>query len=684
MAFSLTVNGVETEILIERGTLNINASLYGRGSMVGHFLSEDGSLTIDLEDEIILALDAVRLFRGTVARAKLRGADGAGGDGNDSIVWEVLANDSSWPLDYRVLTETIAEGTTLKAALERLMEYVPELTLAAGQATGPNIPEIVFTRTKARDAFNRIISEAIAADAPGWFLRITHTEELEAVAPGASPAAWDLVEGDGSECGDLESDDRREDDYATRVIVEGGIVTQFDRVESFTGDGSTVRFPLLYTPFATRGYVRNGSAGGFPVNETLGASPALWEIDTATNELVKVSGGAPALGDPVEIRFDGTLDIYGDTGETSPPSTRTVIEQVDGLSTLAEAQNAAERLLAELSADQKKITFPTRRHGLRVGDKQMVTSAKRKIPTPTPYYVNEIVITYDGATEGDGLLYEVESAVSQIVKGNFRETYRTWALLGQSAPAPQPPPSTVVTSGGGVTTAPTSLSGTLIGVRRITATGAFTYTPSAGTNTIIVELQGAGGGGSGIASAGSGNVSIGRSGGGGGWLRKRLTSDFSGATGSVGAKGTGGSAGDNPGNAGGDTTFTTTAPSSTTYTGGGGSAGNNGGSGLTVFPNISNGVGGGSASGGDDNMPGSGSFAGVVSSNTILNSGGGGYSRYGHGGYGSLVVAANSSQAAFNATGKGGGGGSPVSTGTAGALAGGDGSDGMVIIWEYR
>ena len=226
MAFSLTVNGVETPILIEAGTLNINASLYGRGSMVGHFFSEDGSLDIALEDEIILTLDAVRLFRGTVARAKLRGASGAGGDGNDSIVWEVLANDSSWPLDYRVLTETIADGTTLKAALEQLMVYVPELTLAAGQDTGPNMPEIVFTRTKARDAFNRLISEAVAADAPGWFLRITHTEELEAVAPGASPAAWDLVEGDGSECGDLESDDRREDDYATRVIVEGGIVTQ--------------------------------------------------------------------------------------------------------------------------------------------------------------------------------------------------------------------------------------------------------------------------------------------------------------------------------------------------------------------------------------------------------------------------------------------------------------------------
>ena len=75
----------------------------------------------------------------------------------------------------------------------------------------------------------------------------------------------------------------------------------------------------------------------------------------------------------------------------------------------------------------------------------------------------------------------------------------------------------------------------------VTLTGSGTYTPTGGTTSIIIELVGGGGGGSGIASPGS-NINIGLGGQGGGWLRKRLTTGFSGATYSVGALGAGGAA----------------------------------------------------------------------------------------------------------------------------------------------
>jgi hypothetical protein len=198
-----------------------------------------------------------------------------------------------------------------------------------------------------------------------------------------------------------------------------------------------------------------------------------------------------------------------------------------------------------------------------------------------------------------------------------------------------------------------------------------------------VECQGAGGGASGIASPGASKFSVGRAGGGGAWLRVKLTANFSGASYSVGAKGAGGAAGDNSGVNGGNTTFTTTGGSPVTYTAGGGTGGNNGGSSIAAVPNLSNGVAGGTATGGDDNLDGFGSQIGVVQTVSILQSGGGGPSRYSAGSGGQGIFSANTSAAGSNANGKGGGGGAPAGSGTGVARAGGDGSDGMIVIWEF-
>ena len=57
--------------------------------------------------------------------------------------------------------------------------------------------------------------------------------------------------------------------------------------------------------------------------------------------------------------------------------------------------------------------------------------------------------------------------------------------------------------------------GRLLGVRVFTASG--TYTPTAGTKSVIVEAQGGGGGGGGIGSA-AGGATAGNGGGGGGYF----------------------------------------------------------------------------------------------------------------------------------------------------------------------
>jgi hypothetical protein len=225
-------------------------------------------------------------------------------------------------------------------------------------------------------------------------------------------------------------------------------------------------------------------------------------------------------------------------------------------------------------------------------------------------------------------------------------------------------------------------AGRLINVQIITSTGAGTYTPTTGTGSVIIYLVGGGGGGAGCASnaGGGGSVSFGRSGAAGAVVIKRLLAGFSGASYVVGAKGAGGAAGANNGVTGGSTTFTETV-GPTVFTAAGGTEGTN--IGNFVPPNVSNGGNGAAATNGDINIPSTRSAYSVALSASVAIGGSGGNGMFGQGGSGGQVLAANTSAAGVNAAGKGAGGGGSITCGVTAAVAGGDGSDGMILIYEY-
>ncbi|HHH0935236.1 TPA: hypothetical protein ACPZPX_003847, partial [Yersinia enterocolitica] len=89
--------------------------------------------------------------------------------------------------------------------------------------------------------------------------------------------------------------------------------------------------------------------------------------------------------------------------------------------------------------------------------------------------------------------------------------------------------------------------GRLIGPPKI-FTSSGTYTPTAGTTSVIVEAQGAGGGGGYARATSTGYMSAGAGGGAGGYGKSRLTSGFSGVVITIGSGGS-------QGVSGGDTSF---------------------------------------------------------------------------------------------------------------------------------
>lgn len=223
----------------------------------------------------------------------------------------------------------------------------------------------------------------------------------------------------------------------------------------------------------------------------------------------------------------------------------------------------------------------------------------------------------------------------------------------------------------------TSVIGSVI-ASRITATGAFTYTPTTGMQFVRVRLAGGSGGGGGVTGA-AGQTSAASGGNAGGYLEFYMTAAQVGASinGSVGTGGAGGAAGNNNGAAGGNTTF-----------GDWTAVGGNGGLGCAAAA-TSQQIGVGATL---SNTTGTGTILSSIASNsanfaftltTVLavNGGSGGGNPLGAK-LGSITLVATGAVAGAGNLTRGGGNGA-ISLNTAGNLAGGAGGAGIVLLEEF-
>lgn len=202
------------------------------------------------------------------------------------------------------------------------------------------------------------------------------------------------------------------------------------------------------------------------------------------------------------------------------------------------------------------------------------------------------------------------------------------------------------------------------------------YTPSAGTQAVQIELIGGGGGGGSTTAPGT-NGSAGGGGGSGGYVKFMIANPVGPYTVSIGQGGSGGSAGSG-GNAGSATTFSVGA---TTYSAGGGSGGAEGNASYAVA-----GGAGGTNSGGSPaiSINGNPGGIGVGTGQAGAASGPGGSSVIGGGGASAALTASGgpvTGNAGASNSGSGGSGG--VTVGHTNAT-GGAGANGVIIITEYK
>lgn len=224
-----------------------------------------------------------------------------------------------------------------------------------------------------------------------------------------------------------------------------------------------------------------------------------------------------------------------------------------------------------------------------------------------------------------------------------------------------------------------AVSGAFLGRQFLTS--GTTYTPTAGTNSIVLQLVGGGGGGGG-ATAASAAASAAGGGGSGSYAEKYFT-NISGAgsyTVAIGAAGAAGAAANGTGGTGGNTTFACPASctgGALTVTANGGLGGVASGSGTAIASALG-GNGGPISTSGDMNATGEPGAPGLRLSGTVGMGGGGAPSHFGGGGNGRNTAGAGNAAGNFGA---GGGGALSLS---AAAVAGAAGTAGAIVIWEFR
>jgi hypothetical protein len=234
--------------------------------------------------------------------------------------------------------------------------------------------------------------------------------------------------------------------------------------------------------------------------------------------------------------------------------------------------------------------------------------------------------------------------------------------------------SIVAATGGQLLRVPLS-TGRLLNVQVFTTSGMYFSTP--GTNSIIPEGNGGAGGGGSCPATSASQQSTAFGGLSGGYARARFTSGFSGGLPvTIGSGGNGGATGGNVGAAGGATTLGTllSIPG-----GNGGGAGSASPSPLGVFAtgvqNVNPTVTGGVLLASQAPVAGS---ANLVLSLSAIVSGGGGDSLFGRGGR--AVVGSGAGNPGF---GFGAGGSGAVQTVSSAGAAGGNGTPGILVIYEF-
>lgn len=207
-----------------------------------------------------------------------------------------------------------------------------------------------------------------------------------------------------------------------------------NQVESFVGDGVTTAFTLAGRYAGDVGYVTLDG-----INETLGVplgDVGSWTINQLTNQVVR--NGVPALGADIRVTYHAayalsSVIVASDPAAIAAHGLWAAVVSLDTLADGADAQAAAEAILAQRNILLQEAKYPIDRDGLEPGQIQHIAVALREVDAD---FLIRSVTTRDRADAPGLLTYDVEAVASAspfVIQGDFRDVYKAWLGRGRVA-----------------------------------------------------------------------------------------------------------------------------------------------------------------------------------------------------------------------------------------------------------
>lgn len=426
MTFVVTIDG--TPVLIKAGSLRIAQTANGRATASFTVLSEDRSYRPNIRDRVVMTEDGTTIFSGPIERVSERGMFSGSHPGIQLVI---SAADNNVYAERRYITESIPAGT-LKAALEVLEPYFTPygISLDPSQVNGPNLPALTFELVRADEVFNQLATLTADAGEP-YVWDFTPTDLFRMFQPSTVAAPFDLVGNDLSQViGDIEVDTTLNPRYANKIIVKLAPKQEIARVESFTGDGVTSVFQLLYTLTRDYGYVTDDANAVPPVNKTLTTTPfqgtADWTYHPATNTLERDLGPLPS-GQVAEFKFDG---VFSGTYEaTDPEFTYDPWERVIVLDTIPDnttGQAFADAELAKSLSETKTARYHTWEQGVAAGQSQTIDVSARATSATSPKAMLSEVEIRDLVHRLDRRVTAITDEAGTNLNRGWRDVYKSW------------------------------------------------------------------------------------------------------------------------------------------------------------------------------------------------------------------------------------------------------------------
>ncbi len=426
MVFAVTIGGVAKDI--KAGSFSMSETANGMTSVRFSVISTAGTYRPAIDAEVSVSVDSVVVFGGLVDRPTEKGlAAGA----RPGIVTDISATDFTQYFQRRIIPDGgFPAGYTLLQALTALDTWVTPFgaSLDPGQVTGPTLPELVYKYKDVLSVLNELTTVTGGLGEP-YVLKMSPLKVWGMYQASTVAAPFDVTTDNPSQVvGDITVESKR-DGYANRVYLRTPTKSETAREETFTGDGSTTAFPLVYTVTKPYGYVT--SAGVYEtLNYTGDADAASWTYDSTTNTITR-NDGAPAMSDAITFKFDGTYSGTATAEDatvfTSPWERVVDIDDVPSDTTL---QALADAELAKRLPLVRTVKYLTFESGLAVGQEQTVNVPRRNInATGIITDINTRDVGKDRLQHEVTVLFDAQNNLSK----GFRDTVKKWNDSGNSA-----------------------------------------------------------------------------------------------------------------------------------------------------------------------------------------------------------------------------------------------------------